>query len=74
MTKYVSDVYVLDKNFTKVNTLKFNRSFPYMFSYAGGKYYIRSDKTYCSADLESWSAAEFFDGGFDVCVIIVVHR
>lgn len=66
MTKYVSDVYVLDKNFKKVNTLKFNRSFPYMFSYAGGKYYIRSDKTYCSSDLENWETADYFDGGFSL--------
>lgn len=66
MTKYVSDIYVLNENFEKINTLKFEKSYPYMFSYGGGKYYIRSDKTYCSSDLESWSTAEFFDNGFSL--------
>lgn len=66
MTGWVSDVYVLDKNFEKINTLKFEKSFPYMFSYAGGKYYIRSNKTYSSSNLKNWNTAEFFDGGFSL--------
>lgn len=67
MTKYVSSVYVLDENFKLCDTLKFKHGFPYMLSYAGGKVYIRSDKTRMSEDLKHWKAADFFDeGGFSL--------
>ncbi len=63
MTKHVSYIYVLDEDFHLTDTLKFRDGYPFMLSYAGGEFFVRSDITRKSKDLKSWQKAEFFDSG-----------
>jgi len=63
MTSHVSYVYVLDENFKLTDTIKFRDGFPFMVSYAGKNYYIRSDRTWTSQDLKKWKTGDFFDEG-----------
>lgn len=61
----VSQVYFLDEKFKLLKSIDFSQDFgdgfPFMYSYAGGKYYIRGGATRASADLENWEHMAFLD-------------
>lgn len=67
MTYLVSKTYVLDENFSLIDTLFFRDGFPFMLSEAGGKTYIRSNVTWETEDFKTFKQAKFLDeGGFSL--------
>ncbi len=63
----VSTVYFLNDDFSLSGKVGFANDlvcgFPFMFSYAGGKYYIRGGSTMASADTVNWERQDFIDEG-----------
>lgn len=52
--KYKSDVFFLDSGFHLIKKVSFD-SYPEEVAFAGGKFLVKADKIYCSADLDEWT-------------------